>query len=237
MFETETLLKIKVACIGGDAPTINKISKLPQVEFIAVDGVKNILKNRAGFEKSFEGADLIFIVAGSKTSAAPVLAEIAKSSGALTVAVAILPFDVETLRPHVDTVIATPNNDILFETVQAISNLIALPGVINMDITDIAGMLKNSGAAIVGIGTAKTSRDAAIAALDYPLMKNKIQGARNILISFMGAENSFSMLEVDEAANIIQDAANVDAAIMWGMSINENFGNTVKVTIIATSFE
>ena len=239
-FDDFVKAQIKVVCIGGDARTVNKFSTAPQIDFIAVDDDENIADLRADIEKFFKGADLIFIVAGAKTSAAPAIAEIAKSFDALTVAVVILPFDVGTLRPHVDTIITIPNDnnvdEIIFKTVQGIFSLLTTPYIITLELQDVNVILKNAGEAYVGIGAAKTSMDAAKTALEFPLLKNKIQGAYSLLLNFTGAENSFSMLEVNEAATIIQEAANPDAEIMWGMSIDESLGDTVRVTIIATRF-
>ena len=129
-------------------------------------------------------------------------------------------------------------DDVLFKTVQGIANLILIPGMINLDFGDLCTILGNAGIAFVGIGEASgknASVKAVQVALDCPLLE-KMQDATSIVINFMGSDESFSMAEVNEASNLIQDAAKSEAEIMWGMSIDESLGDTVRVMIIATRF-
>lgn len=257
---SESPAKIKVVGIGGSG--INAVNYMIEknfdcAEFITIDTDEKALENsqalckikfedRAEIEKEIAGSDLIFIVAGiggiTATKIAPVIAEIAKSAGALTVAVVIkenADIEIKNLVPRADTVITISGDEILFETVKAVSGLVTMPGIVNLDFTDLKTILTDSGNAFVGIGEAsgeKAVEKASKIALNFPAL-NGVQGAGSILISFTGAANSFSMQEVHEASMTIQDAVNEDAEIMWGMSIDENLGDTVRATIIATRFE
>ena len=167
---------------------------------------------------------------------------------------------IDNLRRCVDTIITIPNDrllqvvdkkmpvtkafsiadDVLRQSVQGISYLITMPGVVNLDFADVQTIMSNSGSALIGIGEAsgeKAPVNAAKAAIDSPLLETSIQGARSVLINIMGSEEALTMLEVNEASVTIQEAADADAEIMWGMSIDESLGDTVRVTIIATRFD
>ena len=166
---------------------------------------------------------------------------------------------IENLRRSVDTIITIPNDrllqvadkkmpvtkafsiadDILRQSVQGISYLITMPGIVNLDFADVQTVMSNSGAALIGIGESsgeKAPINAAKAAIESPLLETTIQGAHSVLINIMGANENLSMLEVNEASVTIQESADVEAEIMWGMSIDESLGDTVRVTIIATRF-
>ena len=166
---------------------------------------------------------------------------------------------IENLRRSVDTIITIPNDrllqvadkkmpvtkafsiadDILRQSVQGISYLITMPGIVNLDFADVQTIMSNSGAALIGIGEAsgeKAPINAAKAAIESPLLETTIQGAHSVLINIMGANENLSMLEVNEASVTIQESADTEAEIMWGMSIDESLGDTVRVTIIATRF-
>ncbi len=166
---------------------------------------------------------------------------------------------IENLRRAVDTIITIPNDrllqvadkkmpvtkafsiadDILRQSVQGISYLITMPGIVNLDFADVQTIMSNSGAALIGIGEAsgeKAPINAAKAAIESPLLETTIQGAHSVLINIMGANENLSMLEVNEASVTIQESADSEAEIMWGMSIDESLGDTVRVTIIATRF-
>ena len=166
---------------------------------------------------------------------------------------------IENLRRSVDTIITIPNDrllqvvdkkmpvteafriadDVLRQSVQGISYLITMPGVVNLDFADVETIMSNSGNALIGIGEAsgeKAPVNAAKAAIDSPLLETNIQGARSVLINIMGSNEGLTMFEVNEASTTIQEAADKDAEIMWGMSIDETLGDTVRVTIIATRF-
>ena len=167
---------------------------------------------------------------------------------------------IDNLRRCVDTIITIPNDkllqvvdkkmpvtqafsiadDVLRQSVQGISQLITMPGVVNLDFADLTTIMSNSGSALIGIGEAageKAPVNAAKAAINSPLLETNIQGARSVLINIMGAEEALTMLEVNEASTTIQEAADADAEIMWGMSVDESLGDTVRVTIIATRFD
>lgn len=166
---------------------------------------------------------------------------------------------IENLRRSVDTIITIPNDrllqvvdkkmpvteafriadDVLRQSVQGISYLITMPGFVNLDFADVQTIMSNSGSALIGIGEAsgeKAPVNAAKAAIDSPLLETNIQGARSVLINIMGSNEGLTMFEVNEASTTIQEAADKDAEIMWGMSIDETLGDTVRVTIIATRF-
>jgi cell division protein FtsZ len=222
------------------------------------------------------GADMIFITAGmgggTGTGAAPIVAEIAKDNGALTVAVVTKPFlfegtrrminaddGIEKLKEKVDTLIIIPNqrildvankettlseafklaDSVLCQGVQGISDLITTPGLINVDFADVKTVMKNAGSALMGIGTAKGENraiTAARAAINSPLLEVSIDGARGILFNITGG-NNLSMLEVNEAANAIAEAADADAQIIFGATIKEDFGDEIKISVIATGFD
>lgn len=166
---------------------------------------------------------------------------------------------IENLKNNVDTIITIPNDrllqvvdkkmpvtkafsiadDILRQSVQGISYLITMPGLVNLDFADVQTIMSNSGSALIGIGEAsgeKAPINAAKAAIDSPLLETSIQGAHSVLINIMGSNDSLTMLEVNEASTTIQESADAEAEIMWGMSIDESLGDMVRVTIIATRF-
>ena len=131
-------------------------------------------------------------------------------------------------------------DDILRQGVKGISDLIAVPGLVNLDFADVKSVMSDSGSALMGIGEASGENapvDAVKAAIDSPLLETSIQGARGILLNIMGATNSLSMIEVNEASTTIQEAAHPEAEIIWGVSVDESLGNKVTVTVIATRFD
>jgi len=220
--------------------------------------------------------DMVFITAGmgggTGTGAAPIVAEIAKESGALTVVVVTKPFlfegtrrminadeGIENLKEKVDTLIVIPNqrildiankettlteafrlaDSVLAQGVQGISDLITTPGLINVDFADVKTVMKDAGSALMGIGTAKGENraiTAARAAINSPLLEISIDGARGILFNVTGGKN-LSMFEVNEAANAIAEAADADAQIIFGATINEDMGDEIKISVIATGFD
>ena len=239
-------------------------------------GEKAAQESREEIVKALDKSDMVFITAGmgggTGTGAAPVIAEIAKAAGALTVGVVTRPFTfegprrkknadigIDNLRRCVDTIITIPNDrllqvvdkkmpvteafriadDVLRQSVQGISYLITMPGIVNLDFADVKTIMQDSGSALIGIGEAsgeKAPVNAAKAAIDSPLLETNIQGARSVLINIMGSNEGLTMFEVNEASTTIQEAADSEAEIMWGMSIDESLGDTVRVTIIATRF-
>ena len=240
-------------------------------------GKKSALESRDEIQQYLEGADMIFITAGlgggTGTGAAPVIAEIARESGALTVAVVTKPFQFEgkkrntqaedgiaQLRDVVDTLIVVPNqrllslggrnlslleafkkaDDILYQAVKGISDLIITPGLINLDFADVKNIMSSMGMALMGTGMASGENravEAAQRAISSPLLEdNTIQGARGILLNITGGSD-LSLYEVNEASSLIQAEAHEDANIIFGTVIDETMGDEIRITVIATGFD
>lgn len=221
-------------------------------------------------------ADMVFITCGlgggTGTGAAPVVAEISREVGALTVAVVTKPFAFEgaqrrtiadrgldELQSRVDTIITIPNDrllqiidkktllldafnivdDVLRQGVQGISELITIPGLINVDFADVKAIMKDSGSALMGIGQSKGENraiEAAKSAVASPLLELSMEGAKGILFTITGS-NNLSMHEVNEAAKVITASADPDAKVIFGAIINEDLGDEVRITVVATGFE
>ncbi|MBU1966911.1 cell division protein FtsZ, partial [Patescibacteria group bacterium] len=221
-------------------------------------------------------SDMVFITAGmgggTGTGASPIIAEIAKDAGALTVAVVTKPFafegvhrmrtaeeGIEELREKVDTLIVIPNqrlmevvdkkmtlldafrlaDNVLGQGVQGISDLITAPGLINVDFADVKTIMTESGSALMGIGEASGENRAATAArmaISSPLLEISIDGAKGILYNIIGGED-MTMSEVSDASAIIANAADDDANIIFGATINKNMGTNLKISVIATGFD
>ncbi|MEW6243063.1 MAG: cell division protein FtsZ [Bacillota bacterium] len=239
-------------------------------------GEKAAEESREDIRKAVQGADMVFITAGmgggTGTGAAPIVAELAKESGALTVAVVTRPFAFEgrrrsqvadrgiaRLREKVDTLITIPNDrllqiaekrtsmleafavadDVLRQGVQGISDLIAVPGLINLDFADVRTIMMNTGSALMGIGVAggeNRAQEAAKAAISSPLLETSIHGAKGVLLSITGGED-LGIFEVNEAAEIVAAAADPEANIIFGAVIDESFKEQIRVTVIATGFD
>ncbi|GFN24069.1 MAG: cell division protein FtsZ [Thermoanaerobacteraceae bacterium] len=239
-------------------------------------GKKAAEESREELAQRLQGADMVFITAGmgggTGTGAAPVVAQIAKEVGALTVAVVTRPFTFEgrkralqaesgiaELRTKVDTLIVIPNDrllqvadkqttiteafriadDVLRQGVQGISDLITVPGLINLDFADVKTIMTDAGSALMGIGRAtgeKRAVEAAKMAVSSPLLETSIEGARGILLNITGGPN-LGLFEVNEAAEIIAASADPDANIIFGAVIDENLKDEIRVTVIATGFE
>lgn len=167
---------------------------------------------------------------------------------------------IENLKNNVDSIITIPNDrllqvvdkktpmtqafsladDILRQGVQGISDLIAVPGLISLDFADVKTIMSNSGSALMGVGEASGNNaavDAVRAAMESPLLETGVTGARGILLNVTGATDALTMLEVNEAATTVQEAAHPDAEIIFGAAIDESLGDKIIVTIIATQFE
>jgi cell division protein FtsZ len=219
------------------------------------------------------GSDMIFIAAGAGggtgTGAAPVVAQIAREIGALTVGIVTRPFQFEGSRRRdqaeagiaaevVDTLIVVPNNrllsvldrgvsmveafrvadDVLRQGVQGISDLVTLPGLINLDFADVRTIMANAGDALLGIGMGTGDRraiDAAEQAVASPLLETSMEGARSILLSITGGRD-ISLWEVNEAAKAVAEAAHPDANIIFGAMVDEKLEDQVWVTVVATGF-
>jgi len=230
-------------------------------------------------EKIYEAlkdSDLVFITAGmgggTGSGAAPVIAEVARDVGALTIGVVTKPFgfegakrrltaekSCETLRDKVDTLITIPNDrlkdvvakntsivdafrvvdDVLRQGVQGISDLITVPGLINLDFADVRTVMKNAGSALMGIGRANGENRAAEAArqaIASPLLEISITGAQGVLFNVTGGPG-LGLFEVNEAAEIIKETADPEANIIFGTVIDERMGDDVMITVIATGFD
>jgi cell division protein FtsZ len=233
-------------------------------------------EHRDEIEAALKGADMVFVTAGegggTGTGAAPIVAAIAKSMGALTVGVVTKPFNfegprraaqaeagIEELRAAVDTLIVVPNqrlldledqkvsipeafliaDSILKYGVQGITDLIAVPGLINLDFNDVRSVMEQSGSALMGIGVAK-GEDRAIraaeAAIHSPLLEASIDGANGVLMLVQGASN-LGLHEVDEATRMVQEAVNPQANVIWGCTIDDSLGDEIRITVIAAGFD
>lgn len=239
-------------------------------------GKKAAEENREQIANALRGADMVFVTAGmgggTGTGAAPVVAEIAKELGALTVGVVTKPFTFEgrrrmsqaqagiaALKEKVDTLIVIPNDrlleivdkntpmleafreadNVLRQGVQGISDLIAVPGLINVDFADVKTIMTERGSALMGIGVAKgetRAADAARLAIMSPLLETSIDGARGVLMHIAGG-NNLSLFEVNEAADIVSSAADPEVNMIFGAVINPDLTDEIVVTVIATGFE
>jgi cell division protein FtsZ len=239
-------------------------------------GKKAAEESAEDIKNALQGSDMVFVTAGlgggTGTGAAPIIAEIAKSLGSLTVGVVTKPFDFEgskrsenanighkEFKEHVDALITIPNQKLLeisdqkmslleaFKTadsvlgqgVQGISDLIVVPGLVNVDFADVKTIMTNAGSALMGIGVATGENRAEIAAkmaISSPLLEVDISGATGILFNIVGGID-LSMSEIDKSAKIISSAANPDANIIFGAAIDENMQDSVKITVIATGFD
>ncbi len=239
-------------------------------------GRKAALENRAEIQEILKDSNLIFITygtgGGTGTGAGPVTAEIAKESGALTIAIVTKPFSFEgalrqkiaergirNLKEKVDTLISISNDkllltldpnvtllnafwvcdDVLRQAVKGISDLITLPGIINVDFADVKAILKNSGTALFGIGQArgeKRAETSAKLAINSPLLDVSPKGAKGVLFNVSGGKD-ISLSEIDEVAKVITQEVNPEAKVIFGAVQDEKLKKgEIKVTVIATGF-
>ncbi len=222
------------------------------------------------------GADMVFVACGlgggTGTGAAPVVAQIAKEVGALTIGVVTRPFTFEgtrrgqnaenginRLKDHVDTLIVIPNDrllqivdkraslqdsfrladDVLRQGIQGISELITVPGLINLDFADVKTIMSEGGAALMAVGRAKgedRARVAAEQAISSSLLDITIDGARGILFNVTGGPN-MTLFEVDQAAAIIKETAHPEVNMIFGAVVDPNMGEEMRITVIATGFD
>ncbi|HEY4014655.1 MAG TPA: cell division protein FtsZ [Polyangiaceae bacterium] len=240
-------------------------------------GRKAALEDVQRIKELLHGADMVFVTAGmgggTGTGAAPIIAQIAREEGALTVGVVTKPFLFEgrqrarraemglaLLSEHVDTLITIPNqklvllgdddltfvdacrkaDEVLYQAVRGISDLITLNGIVNVDFADVKTVMSNMGRALMGTGVAKgqnRARLAAETAVTSPLLDDiSVEGATGVLINIVGGPD-LKMKEIQEAASLVQEQAHEDANIIFGASIDESLGENVKVTVIATGFD
>ena len=233
-------------------------------------------ESRDDIREALKGADMVFVTAGkgggTGTGAAPVIAELAREIGALTVGVVTRPFTfegrkrasqadagIEALSKKVDTIIIIPNDrllqvvekrtsiieafkvadDVLRQGVQGITDLITVPGLINLDFADVRAVMRGAGSALMGIGMASGENrgiEAAKSAISSPLLEASIEGATGILLNISGGPD-MGLFEVNEAAEIIAEAADTEANVIFGAVIDESLGDQMRVTVIATGFD
>lgn len=238
-------------------------------------GKKAAEESKEEITEAIKGANMVFITAGmgggTGTGSAPVVAEIAKSMGILTVGVVTKPFPfegkrrmrhaemgIDSLKQKVDTLVIIPNekllrmadkkttlldsfklaDDVLRQGVQAISDLITIPGVVNADFADIEAVMADKGLAHMGVGYGKgdnKAQDAVKAAISSPLLETSIEGATGVIINFTGGVD-LGAIEVYEAADIVKDVADEDANIIFGAVIDESLNDEMRITVIATGF-
>jgi len=233
-------------------------------------------ESREDIAQVLKGADLVFVTAGmgggTGTGAAPIVAEIARDLGCLTIGVVTKPFlfegkqrmknaesGIAELKQRVDTLVAIPNDrllqvatkgttmleafriadDVLRQGIQGISDLIAVPALINLDFADVKTVMESGGMAHMGIGVGKGENrmvDAATNAIASPMLETSIDGARSVLMNITGGED-MSIIDINEAAQMVMQAADGDANIIFGAGIDEDLKDEVRITVIATGFE
>ena len=239
-------------------------------------GHKAAEENRDEIKEVVQGAEMVFITAGmgggTGTGAASVVAEVAKQSGALTIAVVTKPFGfegshrmknaeegIQMLMPLVDTLIIIPNDrlftmcdqktgvdaafrladEVLSNGVQAIAQVITVPGMINLDFADVRAIMKDAGPAWMSIGKGSGPNraiDAAKSALASPLLDVSVSGAKGVLFNITGGDN-LSLFEVNQAAEVIKQSVDPDANIIFGVVRHTRIDKDIKITLIATGFE
>jgi cell division protein FtsZ len=240
-------------------------------------GRKAALEDVQRIKEMLSGADMVFVTAGmgggTGTGAAPVIAQLAREEGCLTVGVVTKPFFFEgkqrsrradiglsMLAEHVDTLITIPNqklltlgdedlsfveafrkaDEVLYQAIKGISDLITQSGIVNVDFADVRTVMSNMGRALMGTGCAKgqgRARLAAEQAISSPLLDDiSVDGATGVLINIVGGPD-MRMKEIEEAASLVQEQAHEDANIIFGATIDDNMGETIKVTVIATGFD
>jgi cell division protein FtsZ len=238
-------------------------------------GREAAIESRDQLKEALKGADMVFVTAGegggTGTGAAPVIAELARELGALTVGVVTRPFGfegkkrqeqaelgIEELSAKVDTLLVIPNDrllqvvspstpimeafrvadDVLRQGVQGITDLITIPGLVNLDFADVRTIMNEAGSALMGIGTAageNRATEAARAAVSSPLLESSIEGATGILLNVTGGSD-IGLFEVNEAAQVVTSAADQNANVIFGAVIDDGLSEEIRVTVIATGF-
>jgi len=233
-------------------------------------------ESREDIQEALKGSDLVFVTCGmgggTGTGGAPVVAEIAKSVGALTIGVVTKPFSfegsqrarlaeegIDALKDRVDTLVVIPNDrifniierktsimgsfaivdEILQQAVQGISDLITMPGIINVDFADIKAIMQDAGSALMGVGIASGEEraiEAAKAAINSPLLEVSIEGAKGVLFSVSGGQD-MGMMEINDAAKVISEYIDPNAKIIFGALMDPKLKKgDIKITVIATGF-
>jgi cell division protein FtsZ len=238
-------------------------------------GQKAAEESRDEIAAALEATDLVFITAGmgggTGTGAAPIVAEIAKEMGALTVGVVTRPFlfegrrrtsqaeeGINALQTRVDTLIVIPNDkllsviseqtpvqeafrfadDVLRQGVQGISDIITIPGLVNVDFADVRAVMADAGSALmgIGIGSGKSrAREAAVSAIASPLLESSIEGAKGVVFNITGGQD-LTLHEVNTAAETIYEVVDPNANIIFGAVIDEKMQGEIRITVIATGF-
>ena len=239
-------------------------------------GEKAAEESREEIANALAGADMVFIAAGmgggTGTGAAPIVAEVAKEMGALTVGVVTKPFlfegkrrsnqaesGIEQIKERVDTLITIPNqrllevvdhrasmqdafveaDKVLMQGVQAISDIITVPGLINVDFADVKAIMQTAGSALMGVGKATgegRAMEAARNAINSPLLETTIDGASGVIFTVTGGPD-LTLHEVQEAANVVYSSVSEEANIIFGAIIDERVHGEVLITVIATGFD
>ena len=239
-------------------------------------GRKAAQESEEEIRKMLEGTNMVFITAGmgggTGTGGAPIVAQIAKEMGILTVGVVTRPFSFEgkkrieqaiagiaDLREQVDALVVIPNerlklvseqkitfknafevaDSVLHQAVQSISELMTVPGLINLDFNDVATIMRNAGYAHMGVGRASgkdKATEAAKMAIASPLLETSIEGARGVLLNITGSPD-IGLEEIEEAATMVQQAAHPDAHIIFGAAVDEKLDDEVRITVVATGFD
>src|SRR3989344_4853855 len=288
MIETDEILGVEFIAVNTDAQVLlaNKATTKVQIGEKLTKGLGSGGDPDVGTQAAEESkekikellldSDMVFLTAGmgggTGTGASPIIAKIAKETGALTVAIVTKPFHFEgtrravvaddginELREQVDTLIVIPNqrlmdvidrkmtlleafkvaDSVLGQAVSGIADIITTPGLINVDFADVKTIMKESGTALLGIGTGvgeNRAQMAARAAISSPLLDLSIEGATGVLFNITGGAD-LTMFEVDEAARIISNSADADANIIFGAVIKEDLADQVKITVVATGFD
>lgn len=238
-------------------------------------GQKAAEENREEIAQAIKGTDMVFITAGmgggTGTGAAPVVAQIAREMGVLTIGIVTKPFAFEgkrrmeqaengiaNLREHVDSLVIIPNerlkyaseqritllnafsvaDDVLRQGVQSISDLILLPGLVNLDFADVTAVMKDAGYAHMGVGRASGKDKAEVAAnmaISSPLLETAINGAKGVIINITSSPD-IGLDEIEIASTMIAEQADQEANIIWGAAFDENMEDEMSVTVIATGF-
>lgn len=238
-------------------------------------GQKSAEESREAIAAAIRGSDMVFITAGmgggTGTGAAPVVAEIARDMGVLTVGIVTKPFQFEgkrrmeqaekgitALREHVDSLVVIPNerlklvseqkitllnafsvaDDVLRQGVQSISDLIKLPGLVNLDFADVTAVMKDAGYAHMGVGRASgkdKAETAAKMAISSPLLETSINGAKGVIINITSSPD-VGLEEIEIASSMITSQAHEEANIIWGAAFDETMEDELSVTVIATGF-
>ncbi|MDR1240588.1 MAG: cell division protein FtsZ [Oscillospiraceae bacterium] len=233
-------------------------------------------ESREEIISAVKGSDMVFITAGmgggTGTGAAPVVAQITRELGILTIGIVTKPFSFEgqkrmdqacsgigQLSEQVDSLVVIPNerlkfasqqritllnafavaDDVLRQGVQSISDLILLPGLVNLDFADVTSIMKDAGYAHMGVGFASgkdKAETAAKSAISSPLLETAIDGARGVIINIAAAPD-IGLDEIETAAAIISEQADGNATIIWGAALDETMDDEIRVTVIATGFE